>query len=63
MTRSQRRRHAQLWLALGPLILLGLLVALAARPPAPLQEETLGSAGHDSGIGAAQQSLNEELKP
>lgn len=40
MTRSQRRWHSHLWLALGPLILLGLLTALAVRPPAPIQSAT-----------------------
>jgi hypothetical protein len=33
MTRSQRRWHIWLWLALGPLTFVGLLMALSARPP------------------------------
>jgi len=33
MTRSQRRWHSWLWLVLGPLTVVGLLLALSARPP------------------------------
>lgn len=39
MTRPLRRWHLIAWLALGPMMLLGLLAALAARPPAPAQAE------------------------
>lgn len=58
MTRSQRRWHACLWLALGPLILLGILAALAARYPVPIQAE-IHSSGRGS-IGPALQSSTEE---
>lgn len=34
MTRAQRRRHLLVWLALAALLPLGLIAALAARPPA-----------------------------
>lgn len=37
MTRAQRRRHARLWIVLGPLMLGGLLAALARRPAVPIQ--------------------------
>lgn len=63
MTRSQRGWHAHLWLALGPLILLGILVALAARPPAPIQAETHASAGGGSSIGTPLKSPTEERSP
>lgn len=63
MTRSQRRWHSCLWLALGPLILLGMLVALAARPPAPIQADTRASAGRGSSIGPALKSPTEERSP
>lgn len=33
MTRSQRIIHRRLWLALGPVLLAFLALALAARPP------------------------------
>lgn len=39
MTRSQRRWHIWLWLALGPLIVVGLLTALSARPPIATQSQ------------------------
>lgn len=39
MTRSLRRWHIRFWLILGPLIAIGLLVALIDRPPAPAQTE------------------------
>jgi hypothetical protein len=32
MTRSQRRWHVWLWLALAPLLAAGLVLALALRP-------------------------------
>ncbi len=38
MTRSQRRWHVRIWLALGPLIALGLLAALTQRPPNPIEQ-------------------------
>lgn len=49
MIRSQRRRHLFVWLALGPLILVGLAAGLWARqaiptgsgPPGPGLVETL----------------------
>ncbi len=37
MTRGQRRVHAGIWLALGPLLLVLLGLALASRAPAPVQ--------------------------
>jgi hypothetical protein len=36
MTRSQRRWHFRIWLILAPLIAIGLLSALLARPPIPI---------------------------
>lgn len=42
MTRSQRRWHVRLWYALGPLILAGLIVAVRARPMAPVQPRVVG---------------------
>lgn len=49
MIHSARRRHALIWLALAPAILLGLAVALANRPPEaisdgpkPLVEDRIG---------------------
>lgn len=36
MTRAQRRRHAWLWIALGPALLLALAAALSGRPPVPV---------------------------
>lgn len=44
MTRSQRRWHAYLWLALGPLIAIGLMMALSGRPPAPIQSQIRSTA-------------------
>lgn len=38
MTRAERARHAGTWSVLGPLILIGLVAALLARPPHPIQE-------------------------
>lgn len=37
MNRSQRRWHVVIWLALGPLIVVGLLAALAVRPRIPIE--------------------------
>lgn len=36
VTRTERRWHLLAWRALGPLILIGLLAALRARPPLPI---------------------------
>lgn len=41
MTGPQRKAHLVLWLILGPLVLVGLLLALAWRPPVPVQEGEL----------------------
>lgn len=37
MIRSQRRKHLLIWLALGPAILIGLVVGLWVRRPVPIQ--------------------------
>lgn len=45
MTRGQRRRHLWFWLILGPLLVAGMVVALASRPIPliqPLLDATLG---------------------
>ncbi|TWT42163.1 hypothetical protein RAS1_32930 [Phycisphaerae bacterium RAS1] len=44
MTRGLRRRHVLAWLLLGPLLLAGLLAALLARPPRPVQTHLRGGA-------------------
>ena len=38
MSRRQRRLHLLAWLVLGPLAIASVLVALAERPPAALDE-------------------------
>lgn len=63
MTRSLRRWHAYLWLALGPLFLLGLLLALAARPPVPVQSETSSSADRFNSAAPAVKSPAAEVRP
>ncbi|MFO0837950.1 MAG: hypothetical protein U1D55_05440 [Phycisphaerae bacterium] len=45
MTRALRRRHLGLWLVLAPLVLAALWVALAARPPLPIQASADAPAG------------------
>lgn len=42
MTRSQRRWHVVVWLMLGPLIVVGLLAALVARPNIPIERRASG---------------------
>lgn len=37
MTPAQRKAHVLLWLMLGPLALVGLLLAVLWRPPEPVQ--------------------------
>lgn len=37
MTRTQRKMHLVLWLVLGPAALTGLVLAVLARPPIPVQ--------------------------
>lgn len=41
MTGPQRKAHLLLWLILGPIALIGLVLALAWRPPVPVQESEL----------------------
>lgn len=38
MTRRQRRAHLVIWLVIGPLLLLGLGMAIALRPASPIAE-------------------------
>lgn len=38
MIASRRRWHYRLWLALGPLLVVGLVAALAVRADRPVQE-------------------------
>ena len=38
MNRAQRRVHLVVWLALGPLLLAALGLALASRAPVPISE-------------------------
>jgi hypothetical protein len=38
MIASRRRWHYQAWLALVPLLLTGLIIALSLREPRPVQE-------------------------
>lgn len=45
MTRSQRRLHIRLWSVLGPLILLGFVMALANRPPVLIHTESQDARG------------------
>ena len=44
MTGPQRKAHFMLWLVLGPLALVGLVLALVWRPPVPVQEGELPGA-------------------
>ncbi len=54
MTRPLRRWHAYLWLALAPLIVIGLLSALSARPPVPIQSKNHSAAERGSaGVASA----------
>jgi hypothetical protein len=60
MTRSQRRWHSYLWLTLGPLLVLGLLVALSARAAVPIQSKAHATAGQiDRAAPSAQLPVNE----
>ena len=38
MTTGQRKAHVLLWLVLGPLAIIGLVLALQWRPPVPMQD-------------------------
>lgn len=48
MTRAQRRWHFFAWTALGPLLALGLLAALAARRPAHPVQVARGAAAQSA---------------
>lgn len=37
MTRAQRAAHAFVWLALGPVLLFGIWLAVVGRPAMPIQ--------------------------
>ncbi|XAL99556.1 hypothetical protein OT109_18500 [Phycisphaeraceae bacterium D3-23] len=37
MTPTQRKAHLLLWLVIGPIALVGLLLAVMWRPPVPVQ--------------------------
>ncbi len=37
MTRTHRRWHAWLWLVIGPLVLLGVILAVKWRPAQPVE--------------------------
>jgi hypothetical protein len=63
MTRSQRRWHAYIWLTLEPLIVIGLLTALPARPPMPIPSEKHATAERIGAGVAAAQSLVGEGRP
>lgn len=41
MTSGQRKAHVWLWLVLGPLVLIGLVLAVQWRPPQPVQDGVL----------------------
>lgn len=40
MTPTQRKTHLMLWLLLGPIALVGLVLAVLWQPPAPIQPGT-----------------------
>ena len=63
MTRSQRRWHTYLWFALGPLLVVGLLMALSARPPVPIQSETPSTADRVGSAAPAVKSPAAEGRP
>ena len=63
MTRSQRRWHAWLWLALGPLTIVGLLTALSARSPIAIQSQVPSIAPLANSAGPALKSPTEEQRP
>lgn len=45
MTRAQRRHHLAIWLVLGPTLLAGLLLAVARRPPSPIESRSVARDG------------------
>ncbi|MEM7625170.1 MAG: hypothetical protein AAF333_06030 [Planctomycetota bacterium] len=56
MNRSARRRHALLWVILGPAILAALFFSIKARPPAAVSDGPVpvgdsASTPYPSGIG------------
>lgn len=63
MTRSQRRWHTWLWLALGPLIVIGLLTALSARPPIATQSQVSSIAPPANGVEPAVKPPIVERRP
>ena len=54
MNRLARRRHALLWLLLGPAILAGLVLSIKSRPPTAVSEGPIPIDGPSESVPPAQ---------